>query len=40
MATLRNMAISFLRMAGSPSIAPMLDSFANKSSRTFRFLGL
>ena len=40
MATLRNMAISLLRVAGSPSIAPILDTFSNKSSRIFRFLGL
>jgi predicted transposase YbfD/YdcC len=40
MATLRNMTISLLRVAGSKSIAPVLDSFSNKSSRIFRFLGL
>ena len=40
MATLRNMTISLLRVAGSPSIAPVLDAFSNKSSRIFRFLGL
>ncbi|MDA8149724.1 MAG: ISAs1 family transposase [Nitrospiraceae bacterium] len=40
MATLRNMAISLLRVAGSPSIAPVLDRFSNKPSRIFRFLGL
>ena len=40
MATLRNMTISQLRVAGPKSIAPVLDSFSNKSSRIFRFLGL
>ena len=40
MATLRNMTISLLRVAGSKSIAPVLDSFSNKSARIFRFLGL
>ena len=38
--TLRNMTISLLRVAASKSIAPVLDSFSNKSSRIFRFLGL
>ena len=40
MSTLRNMNISLLRVAGSKSIAPVLDAFSNKSSRIFRFLGL
>jgi hypothetical protein len=40
MSTLRNMTISLLRVAGSKSIAPVLDAFSNKSSRIFRFLGL
>ena len=40
MATLRDMTISQLRVAGPKSIAPVLDSFSSKSSRIFRFLGL
>ena len=40
MATLRNMTISQLRVAGPKSIAPVLDFFSNKSSRIFRVRGL
>ena len=40
MASLRNLAISLLRMAGAPIIAPALRLCARSDSLAFRLIGL